>query len=284
MNSTMKKLFLPIVVFLLLVAVFLFFWLNKDKHTIRIESEDGVVLESFKVMRNGLLEVPEAPKKEGYLFLYWTLNGEEFDFNTRITGDMVLIPMYQMLGDPGEGQENIIEYLVAFNSDGGNEVESQIVKQDEKAIKPENPTKKGYVFKYWMLGDAEFDFETIITSDIVLKASWKKEKETSKPQGSTGTSTPTPTPTPKPTPTPPKPTPEPKYTVEYKTYMMASPQQIVIVKKDGKVVSAKAILSSSETVLGEYSSEAKAILIDTSEKGFAAKIKLSDNSIVKISK
>ncbi len=276
MNDTMKRLILPIIIVLLLIIVFLFIWLNKKQHTVTFESEDGTVLEMQKIIKNGLIEMPDAPEREGYVFLYWTLNGKRFDFNTKITEDMVLIPFYQQAGT-----EEVKEYIVAFDTDGGNEIGSQIVKQDEKVIKPEDPTKKDYKFKYWMLEDVEFDFETPITMDMVLKAKWEKVKTEEKPQ----TSTPTPTPTPKPTPKPdPKPTPDPKYTISTTEFQMGSPQVIVIVKKDGKEVSALEARDSTGFVLGKNNNSTGKILIDASEFKNIVKVKLANGSIVSVSK
>lgn len=66
------------------------------------------------------------------------------------------------------------KYTVTFNSNGGTQVTSQIVSSGNKAKKPTNPQKSGYEFVCWLLNGVEFDFDTIITKDITLDASWKK--------------------------------------------------------------------------------------------------------------
>ena len=67
-----------------------------------------------------------------------------------------------------------ITYTVIFDSQGGTEVDSQEVIAGEKVLQPTQPTNDGYEFNYWYLTDAEvpFDFETIIDTDITLKAKW----------------------------------------------------------------------------------------------------------------
>ncbi|MBQ2896937.1 MAG: InlB B-repeat-containing protein [Clostridia bacterium] len=67
------------------------------------------------------------------------------------------------------------EYTVTFNSNGGSEVESLIVKEGKKATKPADPTKKDYKFKGWYTDSklkTAYDFESIITADITLYAAW----------------------------------------------------------------------------------------------------------------
>ena len=67
-------------------------------------------------------------------------------------------------------------YEVIFNSDGGSAVDTQIVKYGEKAVKPEDPTMKGYNFLGWYDKDGNpFDFDTEITHKTELKAQWEKK-------------------------------------------------------------------------------------------------------------
>ena len=64
-------------------------------------------------------------------------------------------------------------HKVTFDSNGGTAVQAQTVKEGEKATKPSDPTKAGNLFKYWSKdGATEFNFDTVITEDINLKALW----------------------------------------------------------------------------------------------------------------
>ena len=70
-------------------------------------------------------------------------------------------------------------YEVIFDSDGGSAVDTQIVKYGEKAVKPEDPTMKGYNFLGWFDKDGNlFDFNTEITHKTELKAQWEKKTYT----------------------------------------------------------------------------------------------------------
>ena len=68
---------------------------------------------------------------------------------------------------------------VTFEVDG-TEVEKQDAKENHfKAVRPGNPTKKGYIFTGWYTKNADneykpFDFNTTIIEDITLYAQWEK--------------------------------------------------------------------------------------------------------------
>lgn len=66
---------------------------------------------------------------------------------------------------------------MSFDTNGENIIESQVIKKDDKAIKPSNPTKTGYKFIEWQLDNKSFDFDTKINKDITLKAKWEKEEK-----------------------------------------------------------------------------------------------------------
>ncbi len=73
----------------------------------------------------------------------------------------------------------ISEYRVIFNSNGGSSVSPVTVKEGEVLVKPEDPTRDGYKFLNWTLDDKEYDFENVVTSNLVLKANWEKKKTSS---------------------------------------------------------------------------------------------------------
>ena len=70
------------------------------------------------------------------------------------------------------GVEETQTYTVTFDSDGGSKVEPLTINSGETAAKPDDPTRDGYVFGGWYLGDSEFHFSTAITQNITLKAKW----------------------------------------------------------------------------------------------------------------
>ena len=62
---------------------------------------------------------------------------------------------------------------VTFNSDGGSSIPEQTIDKGSMATEPKAPTKTGFDFVEWQKDGAKFDFNTQITSDLVLKAVWE---------------------------------------------------------------------------------------------------------------
>src|SRR5690554_211245 len=76
-------------------------------------------------------------------------------------------------------EENITtEFKVTFNTDGGSDVDEQIVAEGLKANEPANPTKDGYTFIGWFIEDQKFNFNTTITKNLTLMAKWEVNEET----------------------------------------------------------------------------------------------------------
>ena len=82
-------------------------------------------------------------------------------------------------GNVAAGKIKPLTPTVTFNVEG-KEFEKQNAKDNNfKAAKPENPTKKGYVFAGWYTKNADneykpFDFNTTVAEDITLYAQWEK--------------------------------------------------------------------------------------------------------------
>ena len=65
---------------------------------------------------------------------------------------------------------------ITFDSDGGSATEDQRVCVDHCVLMPENPSKEGYEFKGWYIGDEEYDFATPVTADMTLTAKWEERQ------------------------------------------------------------------------------------------------------------
>lgn len=64
-------------------------------------------------------------------------------------------------------------YVVTFDSNGGSDVNYQVVGEGEKANKPADPIKKGYSFKEWTYNGTPWVFYGYsVTDNITLKATW----------------------------------------------------------------------------------------------------------------
>lgn len=63
-------------------------------------------------------------------------------------------------------------YYVTFDSNGGTAVPTQMVAAGGKAVAPAAPSKTGKSFDCWNLNGEEYNFSTVVNSDITLVAAW----------------------------------------------------------------------------------------------------------------
>jgi uncharacterized repeat protein (TIGR02543 family) len=113
------------------------------------------------------------PKREDYNFIGWMGTGLREPTKT-VTID-----------EGSAGDRNYIAvwetkyFHVNFEDNGGSVVEPELVKIHEKAIKPADPTRDGYIFAGWY-EDAgltrAYDFNREVVKDITLYAKWKSTK------------------------------------------------------------------------------------------------------------
>ena len=139
---------------------------NKCKVTFKagVQTVGTVLVESGSKIPSG--SIPEAPSVLGMEFNYWSLNGEEFDFNTLITEDIELDAVYKVATltvTYKEGIETIATKEVAYGSTAPN-------------ISPLHPTNEsGEEFIYWVgSNESEYDFSTPITEALTLTAKYVK--------------------------------------------------------------------------------------------------------------
>ena len=74
--------------------------------------------------------------------------------------------------DAIEKVEAIKEYTVKFVVDG--KATDVKVAEGEKASKPQDPTKEGYKFLGWYVGEDEYDFEDAVNGDLELTAKFEE--------------------------------------------------------------------------------------------------------------
>ena len=63
-------------------------------YTVSFDTDGGSGIDSVKVLAGFPLEKVEEPKKEGYVFVGWLLNGDIYDLATPITKDITLVASY----------------------------------------------------------------------------------------------------------------------------------------------------------------------------------------------
>ena len=69
-------------------------------------------------------------------------------------------------------------HTVTFDSSGGTQIKTQHIRDGESAKKPWDPHKEGFTFIEWQYNGTAFDFNTAITGDITLVASYSIDEGT----------------------------------------------------------------------------------------------------------
>ena len=137
-------------------------------YIVTFDSNGGSVVNSQTVEENGKAAKPADPTRDGYIFKGWFSGDKEYDFSTPVTGNITLIAQWS------EVVPDAVTYTVTFDSNGGSAVKSQTVEENDKVVKPSDPTREGYRFEGWFCDGKPFSFDTAITADTVLTALWTR--------------------------------------------------------------------------------------------------------------
>ena len=76
------------------------------------------------------------------------------------------------------GNVEATTYTVTFETDGGSQVDSQVVKEGEQVIMPTAPTREGYIFEGWFSNSGltvSYKFSSSVFENITLYAKWSKD-------------------------------------------------------------------------------------------------------------
>lgn len=76
-------------------------------------------------------------------------------------------------GDTGE-TPSTSTYKITFNSDGGSGVAAIVAEVGAEIVAPTDPTKEGYTYIGWYLGEVKYEFSVMHTTNIELKAKWEE--------------------------------------------------------------------------------------------------------------
>ena len=142
-----------------------------EEYTVTFNAYGGFPTPDEQHVKSGEKAVlPAEPTLKGHTFAFWYLGDDEenataYDFDTPVTGDITLTAKW-----------NINKYTVTFNSYGGTPVPpAQEVEYGLTAAEPATaPTKTGYTFDGWYLGDEKYDFSDAVEQNITLYANWEK--------------------------------------------------------------------------------------------------------------
>ena len=143
---------------------------NINKYTVTFDSYGGTPVPPKQEVEYGLTAAkPDDPTLKGHTFAFWYLGEDEqnataYDFGTPVTENITLTAKW-----------NINKYTVTFDTDGGTPVPpNQEVEYGLTATEPTTaPTKTGYTFDGWYLGNEKYNFSDAVEQDITLKAKWE---------------------------------------------------------------------------------------------------------------
>ena len=120
-----------------------------------------------------------APNGNGFTRDGWTFAG----WNTKANGSGIKISAGQSVTIPTSITSVVLyaqwtknttgTHTVTFDTDGGTPVYAQTVADKGKAKEP-STTRNGWTFNGWTLDGMPYDFDTQVTRDITLKATWVK--------------------------------------------------------------------------------------------------------------
>lgn len=158
---------------ILLIVVVVLLVLFSSKNDVQFDSKGGSEIASQEVKFFKKANRPETPTREGYTFDNWYYDGEVFNFDTKITKDMIIEARWIGEGEPSEDDGDT--YTITFNSGEGSKVASQKVKKDGTIDEPDEPTREGYKFVEWQYKGKKWDFKDKVTANMTLTAKWEKD-------------------------------------------------------------------------------------------------------------
>lgn len=138
-------------------------------YTVTFDVNEGTFTdntEASSVVNEGtILTKPANPTRAGYAFDGWYEGAVLWNFTEkRVDKNVTLKAKWTKL------------HTVSFDTAGAGEIASQTIRDGEKATKPADPTKTGFKFMGWYVGETAFDFTANVTADASLVAVWKEFK------------------------------------------------------------------------------------------------------------
>lgn len=137
-------------------------------HTVSFDTAGGSKVEAQTVNHGDKAMKPADPKRDGWKFQGWYLNGKPYDFTSPVETDVTLTARWE--------KSQSKTYKVMFDTGNGSGVPAQTVEKGDTASKPKDPTLKGFTFKGWTLDGKPYDFTTPVNADITLTARWEQNE------------------------------------------------------------------------------------------------------------
>ncbi len=143
-------------------------WEKRAAYTVTFDSNGGTAVKAQSVSSGARASKPADPARPGHAFKGWCTDKsltEAYDFGSAVKSDLALYAKWEAN-----------EYTVTFVSNGGTSVSKQTVAYGTRVSKPVDPTLNGSEFVGWYSNELlveVYDFDSPVTSDLVLYAKWK---------------------------------------------------------------------------------------------------------------
>ncbi len=158
-----KNLFLSIVVCFLLLLASCGEEVITPTYNVNFTA-DGVVVSTVTLDEGAKLSFPANPEKAEHTFLGWyDADGNKVEEGVAVTKDMEL-----------NAQFEVIKYTITIDfNDGTGKVLTYNYAAGSVLTKPTMPSRKGYSFAGWYIGEESFDFGRMPNKNITVTAKWK---------------------------------------------------------------------------------------------------------------
>ena len=125
-----------------------------NQYTITFDTNGGSEIAPITQDYGTEITAPDNPTRKGYTFKGW-----DKEIPETMPAENITV----------KAQWKINQYTIAFDTNGGSEIDSITQDYGTKIIAPADPTRKGYTFKGW---DKEIP-ETMPADNITVKAQWE---------------------------------------------------------------------------------------------------------------
>lgn len=155
----MKKI---LVLMLAILSLFLF----ACKRTFKVTFEVFDDITEYQIVAKGDTIKPFSPTMEGYSFITWVYDDEEFDENTKINKNITL---------QAKWVKN--DYTVTFLKDGEVFKEEKVEYDSVLKAPEEEPVKEDYLFLGWFYNGSMYSFDKKVKGNMTLNAVLIKDSD-----------------------------------------------------------------------------------------------------------
>ncbi len=141
-----------------------------ESYTVTFVTGYDQTVEPQTVEENEFASTPSALTRTGHTFGGWYIDQSFetlYDFETPVTADVTIYAKWIP-----------IQLSVNYESNGGSAISTVPTDYGTATVKPEDPTRYGYIFDGWFTDrqlTQAYDFEDIVTANLRLYAKWSPD-------------------------------------------------------------------------------------------------------------